>query len=38
VPAGAPIDAHRMLGTADAAMYQAKQAGGNRVVAAREGW
>jgi diguanylate cyclase (GGDEF)-like protein len=38
VPEGAPIDDQRLLGAADAAMYQAKQAGGNRVVAARGGW
>ncbi|HEY6424845.1 MAG TPA: GGDEF domain-containing protein, partial [Pseudonocardiaceae bacterium] len=34
VPAGAAADAHQLLAAADAAMYRAKQAGGNRVCAA----
>ncbi|MFN2494605.1 MAG: GGDEF domain-containing protein [Pseudonocardiaceae bacterium] len=34
IPAGAAVDPHWMLRAADTAMYQAKQAGGNRVMAA----
>src|SRR5262249_52129138 len=34
VRSGAAVDATRMLRVADAAMYRAKEAGGNRVVAA----
>ena len=34
IPAGAAVDSHRMLRAADAAMYRAKTAGGNRVISA----